>query len=200
MSSRMKSAVGRESGRASSKPRNAGRRKDPVRRGPPADAASMLMDDHRAIDALFAEALQGGAEDDQLLAVVDEICERLALHAALEEEIAYPAFARVLDDPIGALIEAEIEHDLAKRLVAELRTLSADDDRLLPTLRVLRVGVRHHVHEEETILLPAARRSGIDLVALGAEIAARRAVLELPAQGEPASPTDPAVRQPARGG
>ena len=132
--------------------------------------------------------------------MVDELCERLALHAALEEEIAYPAFARVLDDPAGALIAAEIEHDLAKRLVAELRTLSADDDRLLPTLRVLRVGVRHHVHEEETMLLPAARRAGIDLVALGAEIAARRTALEMPAQGEPASPIDPAFPQTARRG
>lgn len=196
MSNRQKSLAG-SIAVPTSAPRTPARRKFSAK-GERPDAAALLIDEHRAIDAMLVQALRGRECDpDALLALVDRICEALALHAALEEEIVYPAFARALDDPEGLLIAAEIEHDLAKRLVAEVRTLSADDERLLPTLRVLHTGVQHHVREEETRLFPAARRAGVDLAALAAELVARRAVLTGGSGPSPAAP-DPGLAHPGR--
>jgi hypothetical protein len=60
--------------------------------------------------------------------------------------------------------------------------MEPDDPNYFATFTVLGEYVRHHVKEEQNEMFPAARKSGIDLAALGERLRARRE--ELTAQEE----------------
>jgi hemerythrin superfamily protein len=94
----------------------------------------------------------------------------------LEEEIFYPA-ARARTDEDDLLDEAAVEHDGAKILVAQIEATAPGMDLYDARVRVLAEQVLHHVEEEEGALFPAVRDSGVDLAALGARMAERKAQL-----------------------
>ena len=79
--------------------------------------------------------------------------------------------------------EAEIEHDGAKKLIAEIEASGPEDDYYDARVKVLSEMIKHHVKEEEQPggMFAEARKSDMDLVMLGEEMAARKAELE--AQG-----------------
>ncbi len=72
------------------------------------------------------------------------------------------------------LDEAEVEHATAKDLVAQLEEMNAGDDLYDARVTVLGEYIDHHVHEEEGEMFPKVRKTDLDLVALGAEMAARK--------------------------
>jgi hemerythrin-like domain-containing protein len=96
----------------------------------------------------------------------------LTVHAAIEEEIFYPA-AREVDDVNALLNEAEVEHGTAKDLIATLDSMDASDEMFSATFTVLSEYIKHHVKEEENELFPKIKKSDLDLDALGMELAAR---------------------------
>ena len=57
--------------------------------------------------------------------LAEEICTLLTVHAALEEEIFYPA-ARAAGVDADLLDEAEVEHASAKDLIAQIRDMEPD--------------------------------------------------------------------------
>ena len=62
-----------------------------------ADAITLLTKDHRDVKKLFntyQDLADEQAPAEQRLAVAQEICEALTLHATVEEEIFYPHYAR----------------------------------------------------------------------------------------------------------
>jgi len=94
----------------------------------------------------------------------------------VEEEIFYPAVREAIGD--GDLLdEAAVEHGSAKALIARLEGMEPGDDCYDATVTVLGEYVRHHVREEQREMFPEARKAAIDLKALGAQIAARKAEL-----------------------
>jgi hypothetical protein len=111
-------------------------------------------------------------------ALANTICLLIEIHAALEEEIFYPAMREA--DP--ALVEKSVpEHDEMRRLMAELRTMDAAspvfDDFMMSLMRI----VMHHVADEETLMLPQAERVLAGrLKALGASMTSRKIELGLP--------------------
>ena len=121
--------------------------------------------------------------------IVNTACLALEVHAQLEEEIFYPALQAVAaDNP--ALQKARPEHDEMKRLIAELRGLTPEEEAFDTTFRELMRGVLHHVADEETIMLPAAERLLKDqLGELGARMTKRRLELAGPRVGEIAGNT-----------
>jgi len=100
----------------------------------------------------------------------------LTAHATIEEEIFYPA-ARDAGVEGDLLDEAEVEHASAKDLIAQIRSMSPDDDLYDAKVKVLGEYVRHHVEEEEGELFDACRRTGMDLYAIVMPMATRRAEL-----------------------
>lgn len=144
------------------------------------DALGMLRTDHRRVAELFELVDQCEGEVERKLQVVQDICGELTVHARLEEEIFYPAVRAALGargDGDLLLDKADIEHGTVKVLIAELSGLSPEDRRYDAVVKVLGEYVRHHVEEEERVLFPKVRRSGIDLTALGQRMAERKTAL-----------------------
>jgi hemerythrin superfamily protein len=144
-------------------------------RGKQTDATELLEADHRAVYADFAAFDEATTltEKQQLAA---RICLSLRVHAQIEEEIFYPA-ARDATGETDLLDEALVEHMGAKSLVAQIEAMAPDQPLYDAKVKVLGEQVRHHVAEEEGELFPKVRESGLDLMAVGARLATRKAEL-----------------------
>lgn len=160
----------------------------------PMDAIALLKSDHRQVEEWF-EQFEKARNDDRKLALATNICNALKVHTTIEEEIFYPAFLEATEDK-ELHHEAEVEHDGAKQLIAQIEATGPDDDYYDAKVKVLSEMIKHHVKEEEQAdgMFAEARKSEMDLVALGAQMAERKAELEA-AQGDVA----PAARKGKNG-
>jgi len=141
------------------------------------DAIALLKADHRQVEEWFEqfEDTESGVRKQEL---ATKICDALTVHTTIEEEIFYPAFLEATDDK-DIHHEAEIEHEAAKRLIAEIEASSPDDEYFGSKVKVLSEMIKHHVKEEEQPkgMFAEARDSDMDLDALGEQLAARKAEL-----------------------
>lgn len=146
------------------------------------NAIDMLKQDHRLVEELFQaiEETDDASEREELFV---ELADALAVHAALEENIFYPACNS--EETEDTLLEALQEHLQAKRLLADLLDMDPMNEVFMAKISVLKEAIRHHVEEEEVEVMPAARRLlGDDmLMALGNEMIVKRVELEM--KGEP---------------
>src|SRR6478752_8177068 len=141
------------------------------------DAVALLKADHRTVEDLFAK-FEKASGDGRKQALAEEICKELTIHTALEEEIFYPACEGKVEEDL--LKEAYVEHDGAKVLVAEIEGGGPDDEYYDAKVKVLSEQIEHHVEEEEKRmegLFAQAKKAGLDMDALGEEMAARKAEL-----------------------
>lgn len=150
----------------------------------PPDAIKLLTADHRDAHALFEEyksLVEDEADGAERQALAEHICAMLVAHTTIEEEIFYPAAREALDEE-DLLDEAEVEHASAKDLIAQIQSMGPDDDLYDAKVTVLGEYVDHHVEEEEGEMFPKCKKAGLDLVALGEQLGARKAEL-LAAEG-----------------
>jgi hemerythrin superfamily protein len=152
---------------------------DDTTTGTPRDAIDILTRDHGTVNELFKKfaALAGSATTTASLALVHEICTELTIHAAIEEEIFYPAVRKTINDD-DLMNEAEIEHATAKFLIKQLLPLESDDEYFHAKVTVLREYTRHHINEEESEMFPKIRKSQLDLTMLGQQIMERKTALK----------------------
>ena len=137
------------------------------------DACALLDSDHQKVERLFAEYQSAGSDLDKKSRLAQTICNELTVHATIEEEIFYPAFRKASGDD-DMVDEAETEHQEAKDLITEIE----DAEQMDPLVAQLQKAIEHHVKEEREEMFPKARAaSGLDLVALGAQLMARKAEL-----------------------
>jgi len=156
------------------------------------DAVDLLTDDHLEVSAGFKQyekLAKQEAAAAQRRSLAQSLCDMLKTHTAIEEEIFYPAARRAGIDA-SLLDEADIEHASAKELIAQIEAGTPDDDRYDARVKVLGEYVTHHVVEEQTELFPKCRRTGMDLAALGGELAARKTALQGGASPDSASDVD----------
>ena len=83
----------------------------------PQDAIALLKADHRKVEELFAD-FEKASGDGRKQKIAEQICLELSVHAAIEEEIFYPACEGKVEEDL--LKEAYVEHDGAKVLIAEI--------------------------------------------------------------------------------
>jgi Hemerythrin HHE cation binding domain len=141
----------------------------------PPGAVQMLKDDHARVKRLF-DQFEQTESDPEKEAIVQSTIRDLEIHAALEEEIVYPAI-RALDDDEehqDKMDEALEEHHVVKQLMAELRDMVPADERYAAKFTVMAESVRHHIREEEAEVLPKAQKGNLDLEQLGKEMALRK--------------------------
>lgn len=153
------------------------KRRTSARKAATPDAIKLLKDDHRQVEEWFEQFENtNSASKKQKLAT--QICLALRVHTQIEEEIFYPA-CREVGIEEGMMDEADVEHDGAKKLIAEIEDGKPGDDHWDAKVKVLSEMIKHHVKEEEQRdgMFAKAKKSDLDLDALGEELQARKTEL-----------------------
>jgi len=172
MAARKKSARKQSSGRKARSGRSAA----------PRDALALLKADHQLVQQLFDKFEKTRAEDRKS-ALAEQICNELAVHAQIEEEIFYPAAREAIRDT-DLISEATVEHQSAKDLIEQIQSGGSGDDLFEAKVTVLGEYVRHHVREEEREMFPQIRKARLDLKALGQQLMQRKEELMSGAGGQ----------------
>ena len=144
------------------------------------DAIKLLKQDHREVERLVQEFEK--ARSPRKAQIAEEICRMLTVHATIEEEIFYPAARDALKEE-DLVEEAEVEHQSAKDLIAQIQGTTPDDDKFEARVKVLGEYVKHHVREEEKEMFPQLQKRKIDLQALGEQLMQRKQQLMGMAEG-----------------
>ena len=142
------------------------------------DAIALLKADHRQVEEWF-EQFEKARDSKRKQKLATQICSALKIHTTIEEEVFYPAFLEATEDE-DLHHEAIVEHDGAKKLIAEIEEMGPDDDYYDAKVKVLSEMIKHHVKEEEQPggMFAEAKKSEMDLDELGTQLAARKAELE----------------------
>ncbi len=143
------------------------------------DACDLLDADHRAVKKLFKEyeeLTESRARNaaQKKLDLAHQICMDLTVHAQIEEEIFYPALRAAIKET-DLLDEAEVEHQSAKDLIAQIQDAAEADDKFDAKVKVLGEYIDHHVKEERGEIFVKARAARkLDLVSMRDELEARK--------------------------
>ena len=164
------------------------------------DAIAVLKRDHEEVERLFRqfEKLTDRAHRSKQK-IVMKIIRELAIHAAVEEMLFYPAVrtaalkanVRALKEAADTVLESLEEHHVVKWTLSELEKMKPEDERYDAKVQVLMESVRHHVEEENEELFPKARRLlGDDLLfELGDRIEKAKKIA--PTRPHPRAPDEP---------
>jgi hemerythrin superfamily protein len=118
------------------------------------DAIQVIRGDHQTVEALFRRWEGMGPSDGDRGELVRTVVRELSVHAAVEEQILYPAMREALPDGDSLVQEALEEHQEAKEVLSELDGMDPGDPGFPTKVDSLIADVRHHVEEEENELLP----------------------------------------------
>jgi hypothetical protein len=153
------------------------------------DAVALLKADHRKVEGLFAD-FEKATQAARKQALAQQICMELKIHTIIEEEIFYPACEGKIEEDL--LAEAYVEHDAAKVLIAQIEDSTPDAEFYDAKVKVLSEEIEHHVEEEEKRMegmFAQARKAGLDMDALGEQMAARKKALLAEGKGGGDLPT-----------
>lgn len=142
---------------------------------PEKHAITILMKDHDNVKNLFDrfEKSESTAEKEK---IIRQALNELKIHAAIEEEIFYPAVRKHVGKDL--MNEADEEHHVARVLIAELDRDGRADDHREAKFTVLSENVRHHIREEESEMLPKTKSLEMDFEALGQQMLDRKSELQ----------------------
>lgn len=137
-------------------------------------AIEMLKTDHQRVQGLFEDYETAGGDDK--ISLARKIMKELEIHAAIEEEIFYPAFReKAGKEGEDMVIEALEEHQAVKTALRELKATEPDDDSFDGTFQDMIHDVMHHVAQEEGDMLPLAEEVLAEaLEELGTEMQRRK--------------------------
>lgn len=139
--------------------------------GASGDVFEMLKTDHRHVQDLFTKFED--ADKRERISIAEEALMALEVHAALEEELVYPAIAEVVEEE-DMVNEAKEEHHVAKLLIKELHKMDAGDEEFATKFKVLGEIVGHHIEEEEGEMFPQAQDGGFEPDSLSQDVAKRK--------------------------
>jgi hypothetical protein len=123
------------------------------------NAFALLKADHEKVAGIL-ETIEETTE--RAVKGRDELFARLKaeldLHAAIEEEIFYPALEET-EEAREITLEAYEEHRLVKQLLTELEAEPKDTEEWTAKFTVLKENIEHHVEEEEGEMFSKARKA-----------------------------------------
>jgi iron-sulfur cluster repair protein YtfE (RIC family) len=148
---------------------------------PPMD---LLKTEHQHILVLLDEYEGLSSTDITTKArLFDEIGRELTLHARIEETLFYPLIQELTKRNGQNMVKrALLEHHGIQSLLAELSTMSPENQRFDQRMQDLRESLERHLHLEERLMFPAAR--SLSLKALD-EVAREMHVLREELEREP---------------
>lgn len=174
----------RKSGTSAAAPRKRVLVKNASKPSPAKDAIALLRADHTLMSTLFAD-YEEARTSKRKKALVSSICEELSVHAQVEEEIFYPAVKKALKDK-ELVPEATVEHATLKDLIAQVEGEEPSGEMFDAKIKVMSEYVKHHVKEEQEEMFPKARKTKLDMTALGLQMATRKEELKAQKLGKPA--------------
>src|SRR4051812_17616515 len=118
-------------------------------------AIDLLESQHREVEKLFSQ-IEKAKDSDKKMELFEELADKLAIHAAIEEHHFYPAVKEKRTEDI--LLESLEEHVTIKRTLADLMRIDADDETFDAKVKVLKEEIEHHVEEEESDLFPTVKK------------------------------------------
>ncbi len=123
------------------------------------DIVQIIEADHRQIDKLFDQFERATRTEDQRQQgrIARRLVRELSVHAAAEEQVLYPALARVGMD--HERLDSLEDHHAVKLTLAELQAMHPAHPRYAAKMRLAAKSVRRHVEEEEATILPQLRQS-----------------------------------------
>ena len=142
---------------------------------PEKHAIAILIKDHDRVKDLF-DRFEKSDSSGEKERIISEALLELKVHAAIEEEIFYPAVRKQVGSDL--MNEADEEHHVARVLIAELDRDGRGNDHRHAKFTVLAESVRHHIKEEESEMLPKAKGVEMDFEALGERMLARKRELQ----------------------
>ena len=162
-------------GKKSAKSKSSTAKKTTTRKTAQKDAVALLKADHREVEGWFSQFEKASSEAKKA-ELVQKILLALKVHTQLEEELVYPASREVVKDE-ELVDEAIVEHDAAKKLMAEIEAMEPSDEMYDAKVKVLSEQIEHHVEEEEKEYFPQLQKSDMDLKAIGEQIMMRKKAL-----------------------
>jgi iron-sulfur cluster repair protein YtfE (RIC family) len=162
---------------------------------PKQDAIALLKTDHAMVKKMFEKEGKLTKKDSEKKArFFNQIKAALEVHAAIEEEIFYPAVKKARSEHVKDEVrEAYEEHKQIKSLLAQVSSITPADETYDMKIKVLKEDVEHHVKEEEGEMFPDAKKflGESRLVEVGAQLEARKQELENNLASKPASGNQP---------
>ena len=129
------------------------------------DAVDLLESDHKAVKKMFmdyAVLCEDGAPAPAKRLLAQRICQALAVHSQIEEEIFYPQVRQVIGES-ALMDEALQQHAEAKKVIARIEAMKETDSGQDAAVKQLGVLIDGHVLEEREQIFLQARVAALDL-------------------------------------
>src|SRR5438309_9555548 len=130
-------------------------------------ATDLLKKDHDNVKKMFHEFEQTRDNTrEKRTSLAARICEELRIHAAIEEEIFYPAGKSVRDKEAKFDIEEALqEQKQIKTAMNDILKIEEQEPTFGAKMKVLQEDVEHHADEEEKEVFKEAHKLGNDRLA-----------------------------------
>jgi hemerythrin superfamily protein len=128
--------------------------------GSKTDILSVIKAEHREVSAMLDKALELDPGVAEIRALADQIETALTNHVAIEERLFYSRLRERAEESEQRIdvLEGYTEHEVAKHLIALLKSTRKRDETFKAELQVLCENVTHHVKEEESTIFSLARK------------------------------------------
>src|SRR5919204_5509123 len=161
------------------------------------DATRLLEQDHREVEELFDQFERATGDTTRKGEVANQIVRELSIHAAIEEEVFYPAVRDAVPDGEGLVDHSLEEHQEVKELLAELEKMDPADSGFHQKMEKVISDVKEHVQEEEGEMFPKLREaiSANQLLEIGEKL--EKAKKGAPTRPHPLAPNEPPANKMA---
>jgi hemerythrin-like domain-containing protein len=120
----------------------------------PMDALTLLKQDHEKVKGMIKEIEStDGRSTKKREELFQTVVDELTVHERIEEEIFYPALQKH-EKAKDLVLESYVEHGVVEDLLDEISTIEPGDDKWMPTFKVFKENLEHHIQEEEGELFP----------------------------------------------
>jgi hemerythrin superfamily protein len=142
-----------------------------------ADVVTLIENDHRELEEVFSSI---EAADGDVKPLIEQVRDLLIPHSKAEEQVVYPAIKQIAPGEAEDVDDGLEEHHHVEEMLKQVLAEDSDAPGADGLVAAIIGEVRHHVEEEEQLILPkfADKATPQQLDELGAKFqAAKQAAL-----------------------
>jgi hemerythrin superfamily protein len=138
-----------------------------------AGVVTLIKEDHKELEAVFKQL---EAQKGDVRALLMKVAELLVPHSKAEEEVVYPAIKSTAPTEASDVDDGLAEHHHVEETLTQLLGMDPDEPGADGLIAAMIGEVRHHVEEEEQMILPkfAEEASNPQLTELGEQFTAAK--------------------------